>query len=298
MEALVNQKELICLIYLLEDEDKEVYQNVSEKLISFGEPVLPQLESASNLSLNQLVNERLEQIVHKIYYKKLAKQFEQWLYASKRNLLEGIILIAIYQHPDLNERWIKRKINDIAQNIYFELSLAYSPIKSISIFNTIFFDNYELSVANSNDHNPRHFFINHVLSFKTAEPLLIGILYYFICQQLELPVKPVLIEEQLFLVYNKKQFFKNSNHNNTIFPDKSAVHFFINPAEKGAILTNREMKQQYYSNDNYSPQNEAVLPCSSTDLVQLLLEKLGKCYHQNKEYNRSQEIKQLANMMI
>ena len=297
MEALVNQKELNCLIYLLEDEDRVVYRNVSEKLISLGTPILPHLEKAMDLSLQQSVGERLERIVHKIYYKKLAQQLEQWLYASKRNLLEGIILVAVYQHPDLNKRWIKRKINDIAQNIYFEFSLAYAPIKSISIFNSIFFDNYELHLPSPNDHNPRHFFINHVLSFKTAEPLLMGILYYFICQQLELPVRTMLLDGQLFLAYNKKDFFKNTTNNTPIFPSKTSTHFFIHPAQKGAILTNREMQEQYYSND-FSTQKQGILPCSSTDLVQLLLEKLGKCYHQNKEYDRSQELKQLANMMV
>ncbi|MFK7903903.1 MAG: hypothetical protein AB8B69_02200, partial [Chitinophagales bacterium] len=63
------KNELDYLFYLLEDEDKEVCHNVSMKLISYGERIVPKLEDAYDHSLttgNELLEERLEWIMHKI----------------------------------------------------------------------------------------------------------------------------------------------------------------------------------------------------------------------------------------
>lgn len=64
----MNDKELESLIKLLDDPDAEVSQHVEERLLSYGNEVIEYLESAWEQSFDALLQERIENLVHKIQY--------------------------------------------------------------------------------------------------------------------------------------------------------------------------------------------------------------------------------------
>ncbi len=289
---MISKSELACLIYLLDDNDKEVYTNVRNKLISLGTGVLQDLDIAMTRTSNQVVMERLEGVIHKINYTEFSRKFQQWCRTPERDLLDGAMLIASYQHPDLNEFWIRNKIEDIVKNIYFELSLVQPPLKSVSIFNKIFFDSYEFRASNRSDYNPRHFFINHVLSFKTGEPILLAILYLIIASKLELPIFGVSLPDQIVLAYTDKK--KTLEKPQTI-PTKK-VQFYINPENKGAILTKKDINK-FLSKDDWSTNKDFFYPCCNTMLMQTLIDQLSATYYQNKDFERADELNDLSDML-
>jgi len=289
---MISKSELACLIYLLDDNDREVYTNVRNKLTSLGTGILQELDIAVTRANSQLVTDRLEGVIHKIHYAEFKQKFKLWCATPQRNLLDGAMLIASYQHPDLNEFWISNKVADIVKNIYFELSLVQPPLKSVSIFNKIFFDSYEFRASNRNDYNPRHFFINHVLSFKTGEPIMLAMLYLIIAAELELPIFGVSLPDQIVLAYADK---KRQQVATQTIPTKK-VQFYINPENKGAILTKKDMNK-FLDEDNWSANKDFFYPCCNTTMMQMLIDQLSTTYHHNKDIDKAQEISDLSDML-
>ena len=58
----MNQAEINALIDLLDDPDAEVFNNIRARLISYGEEVIPELESAWEASFNNVVQTRIEKV--------------------------------------------------------------------------------------------------------------------------------------------------------------------------------------------------------------------------------------------
>ena len=64
----IDTKELSSLVKLLDDPDQEIYNRIREKLISFGPGVVHYLEGIWQQSMDTLMQERIEDIIHKIQF--------------------------------------------------------------------------------------------------------------------------------------------------------------------------------------------------------------------------------------
>ena len=64
----LSDNEFRALITLLDDNDKEVFSHVSDKLFSLGVEGIPMLESAWESSENQVIQTRLEDLINKIQF--------------------------------------------------------------------------------------------------------------------------------------------------------------------------------------------------------------------------------------
>ena len=67
----MNEKEVESLIKLLDDPDTEISRHVEDKLLSYGNEVIEYLESAWSQSLDTILQERIENLVHKIQFRML-----------------------------------------------------------------------------------------------------------------------------------------------------------------------------------------------------------------------------------
>jgi hypothetical protein len=71
MSEKLNQQQIQALISLLDDSDKEIYNEIESKLLSLGKEVIPILEDFWGNSFDAVLQGRIEQIVHKIQFESL-----------------------------------------------------------------------------------------------------------------------------------------------------------------------------------------------------------------------------------
>jgi hypothetical protein len=102
-EQTMNEKEVQSLIKLLDDPDQEIASHVEEKLLSYGNEIIHHLENAWSQSLDTILQERIENLVHKIQFLNIKKELELWYIGGSFDLLQGIIIINKYQYPDLDD---------------------------------------------------------------------------------------------------------------------------------------------------------------------------------------------------
>ncbi|MEY2829175.1 MAG: hypothetical protein RIQ33_1033, partial [Bacteroidota bacterium] len=93
MEALIPYKSLISL---LDDPDEEVYNNVFAKLCECGPIVIPQLENEWEHNVDELVQVRLETLIHTIQFDALKNALKTWVLNHADDLQMGILIFNKY----------------------------------------------------------------------------------------------------------------------------------------------------------------------------------------------------------
>ncbi len=179
-----DSSEIQALINLLDDPDDKIYTQIESKLISMGEVVIPHLENAwEHDSWGITFQGRIENIIHAIQYDQIKEKLTNWTNISSHDLLAGIILIAQYQYPDLDENRIHEQIEAINKDVWLELNNTLTALEKVRIINHIIFDVHGFSSNVKSFHSPQNSFINEVLDSKKGNPISLSILYSIIAQK-------------------------------------------------------------------------------------------------------------------
>ncbi len=91
-----NTKEISALVKLLDDPDQEIYQHVEARLLLYGNEVIDYLENVWEHSLDALLQERIENIVHKIQFSNVKEDLNLWYQSGAFDLLKGALVINRY----------------------------------------------------------------------------------------------------------------------------------------------------------------------------------------------------------
>ena len=294
----MSEKEIQALISLIDDPDENIYQHVKEKIIAFGGNIIPHLENIwENNSFGMLFQERIEDIIHKIQYDNVYASMHSWRKQGGIDLLEGAVIVAKYQYPDLDELEVKNAILKIRQDIWLELNDNLTALEKIAIFNQIIFTTHGLKGNKINYHAPQNSFINNVLESKKGNPLLLSIIYIVIAESLDIPIYGVNLPNHFILAYLDqynivKLIEKEIAKANDPKKSNSDVLFYINPFSNGAILHNNEITN-FLIHLKLDPKPEFYNPCSNVSIIKRLLNNLIFSYDKLGYPDKVSEIKEL-----
>lgn len=291
----LNQRELKALINLLDDPDEEVYTHVKARLMNLGNEIIPMLESVWEMGdpFNNLVQTRIENIIHDIQFFNIKNALLNWACNEYDDLLKGVILVAKYQYPDLDEKQIYRKIDQIIQDVWIELNDNLTGIEKVKVINHILFDVHGFSGNTTNYHAPQNSFINHVLESKKGNPLSLAILYAIIAKRLDLPIYGVNLPEHFILAYvADNEILKVITRADNDF----GVLFYINPFSRGAAFSKKEI-DAFLAQLKLKPKDSYFKPCSNIDIVKRLLNNLIFSYEKLGYPKKSEELKELLEVI-
>ena len=245
----MEQKEINALIRLLDDPDEEIYSHVKDKFISLGESIVPLLENVweSGDPFNDVVQTRIENIIQKIQFSKVKEELKTWANTENNKILDGAIIIAKYQYPDLDTSKIEKKINQMMQDIWLEINDNLTAVEKVKVINHIFYEIHRFGPNTTNIHSPQNSFINHVIETKKGNPLSLSIIYMSIAQKLGLPIYGVNLPQHFVMAF-VDEFAdiakKNKVNIEELLNDKdySSVLFYINPLTRGAVFPKRDIE--------------------------------------------------------
>ncbi|MEO6904421.1 MAG: transglutaminase-like domain-containing protein [Bacteroidia bacterium] len=289
----MNKKEISALISLLDDPDEIIFNQVSGKFLSIGQDIIPVLEDAWEHSFDTLIQNRIENIIHQIQFELIKEDLKKWASPEKQNLLEGAMLIAKYQYPDIDTTKIKRQINQIKHDIWLELNENLTALEKVKIINHILFDVHNFSGNTSNYHAPQNSYINNVLESKKGNPLLLSIIYTIIAQQLEIPIFGVNLPEHFILCYLDRESTEIVSKKGKI---ETNVLFYINPFSKGAVFGQKEI-DAFLKQLHLNPLVIFYEPCSNLEIIKRLLRNLIASYEKLGYPDKSEELKGLLNSL-
>ena len=286
-----NQKEIQALIHLLDDPDEMIYQQIREKIIGYGEELIPALEDVwENSTLGILFQNRIEQIIHEIQFKLCTDSLKDWKNSEEQDLLLGMLLISKYQYPDLNEDKVRKQIEKIKQDVWIELNPNLTALEKVKVINQTLFDLYGFSGNTTNYHAPQNSYINDVLDTKKGNPISLSILYMIIGQSLDVPLYGINLPKH-FIVGYADDFFLNEED-----IDKGHILFYINPFSKGGVFSHQEI-DYFLKQLKLSHSEEFYLPCNNLTIIKRVLNNLIYSYEKLGYPDKINEIKQLMDII-
>ncbi|HQV73851.1 MAG: transglutaminase family protein [Flavobacteriales bacterium] len=290
----MSENELQALITLIDDPDEGVYSQVRDKIVSYGDHVVPQLERAWEYAdLGDLFRDRIEDILHSIHLKVVADRLVAWKETGGEDLLEGALIISRYRYPDMDEQKVKARLASIRQDIWLELNDHLTAFEKVRVFNHIFFQIHGFKGNKRNYHAPQNSYINEVLDSKKGNPLSLAIIYQVLAEDLNLPMRGVNLPNHFVLAYLDEDSIGGADSGQQ---GEENILFYVNAFSQGDILGRNEINE-FLEKLKIEPRASFYAPCSNMDMIRRQLNNLANSYHKQGDSERSQELGTLRDLL-
>jgi regulator of sirC expression with transglutaminase-like and TPR domain len=279
---------LTALIKLLDEPDETAFRLIREQIVLQGRDAIGALEDALENTFSNIVRDRIQELIRKINLDNLYVEFLNWLSVCSSDLLSGFILVTKTQYPLLDEEDIVIRIEQLKMDIWIELHENLTALENVKVLNHMLFEIHHFE-GNMNDVNaPQNNFINSLLETKKGSPLALGILFIILAQKLQLPVYGVNLPQHFILAYLTSSGIED--------PDENDVLFYINPFNKGAVFTRREI-ELFIRQMKINPERSYFAPCSNPDIIRRLIGNLIFSYNQSRDQNKIEDLQTLLNAL-
>jgi len=281
MDTTNPRPELTALVNLLDEPDENAFLKVKEKLYYFGKDALPFLEHARDDVFDSRVQERIDQIIHRIYLDEITDEFTHWLNTGSSDLLKGFILVSRTDNPLLEEDSITREVEQLRMDAWLELNDDLTALEKIKVLNHIMFHVHSFDGNKIYPMAQENFYLPSLLKTRKGSSLSLGMLYIIIAQKLNIPIVGVNLPQHFILAYVSEEKID--------LPAVDDVKFYINPMNKGSVFTRREI-ELFISQLKIPADISYFTPCSNIDIIDRLLEDL---IFINERQNRPEKITDL-----
>jgi regulator of sirC expression with transglutaminase-like and TPR domain len=287
---LENTKEISALLHLIDDPDEEVFDAVSEKIVGYGKPIIPNLEHLWETTPDEGIQERIELLIHRLHYHDLTEDFRQWNVSGHHDLLLGSLLVCKFQYPELTTTPVLQEIEKIRRNIWLELNNYLTPLEQINIVTSILYSYYGLKGGEVNYKEPNEFLLHKTLEAKRGNQISNGVLYLLLCELLDIPVRAINIPRQSIIAYFKPGYSQEN------LPDPlSMIEFFIDPTS-GQVFSHQDV-ENYFKRIAVPPVSSYFKPRKNKQVIQQLLEEFSKCFTGQLDAYKQKELTELAALL-
>lgn len=279
----MNEKEIKALIYLLDDPDREIFQEIEHKLITCGPEVIPLLEHSWESSFDPLSQGRIENIIHRIQYDQVKNDLQLWKLNNSEDLLEGLLIINRYQYPNLHEEQVYYQLAELRRNAWYHLMYDMSPVEKVKLLNNILFREFGLSGNTSNYHDPQNSFIHKVLETKKGNPISLACIYALVAQKLDIPIYGVNLPKHFVLAYVDGE-------------NQDKVQFYINVFNRGQIMREEDI-YAFLRQLNLPLSDNYTLPCDNIAIIKRVLRNLIAAYEHVDNTEKKLEVETLLTLI-
>ena len=285
-----NNRELSALLLLIDDPDEEVFDAVSQKIVDYGKPIIPNLEHLWETTPDEQTQERIELLIHRLHFRDLTEEFRQWNVSGHHDLMLGALHVCKFQYPELTNTPVMQEIEKVRRNIWLELNNYLTPLEQINIVTSILYSYYGLKGNETNYKEPNEFLLHKTLEAKRGNQISNGILYLLLCELLDIPVRAINIPKQFIVAY-----FKPGYSDENLANPFHKIEFFIDPTS-GQVFTHQDV-DNYFKRISIPPAGTYFKPQSNKRVIRQLLEEFSKCFESEKDLYKKGELIDLSRLL-
>lgn len=283
--------ELTALFSLIDDPDKEVFDLISKKIVTYGMEVIPCLEDLCESTPCDATQNRINEIIHQVNFGTLVSELQLWNAQYPHDLVTGSTLIARYIHPHLCIEPIQKAVEAIRKEIWLELNDYLTTLEMAFIVSKILFQFQKISSERNNYQHLEHFLLPSLLDKKKGNALSTGILYQYLCEQLEIPIKLISIPDQSILACFQRNYLQASSE----VPYQQLILFYVD-AVTGKVFSQIDL-DRYFSTYQIKKKENFFEPMPHQKIMQKLTQEVGKCYLDQKHLDRKNDMDVLASLL-
>jgi len=283
--ALAENPEFDHLIKLLDDEDENIYSNVRERFLSYGDHTADFLRNFLN-DENFLIKKRATEIISTINFDNIESKLKQISNKKSKNFLEeALLLISSFGYPGLDQNEYRSRLDKMALDIETELiQINHNigeilPLEILNTVNNYLFFKKGFKGNSENYYDPDNSYINKVIDSKTGIPITLSILYILITRRLNLPISGINLPGHFILKYESKK-----------------DEFFIDPFNKGVVISLKEASE-FVKKIGMSKEEFEKIPylkkTSDKEIVLRVLRNLIEIYRKENEIIKIQQLEKL-----
>lgn len=288
----MNEKSIQALVRLIDDPDEHIFEHVRDEIINQGTSVIPFLENSwEEEDLGLLFQSRIENLIHEIQFNHVRIELKNWIDNPTKDLLEGALIIAKFQFPNLEEEKVKYAIQEMRKSIWLEINDYQTAYEKVRIFNKVFYGTYHFSGNSKNYHSPLNSFINTVIETKKGNPLSLCVLYSILAQSLDMPVYGVNLPNHFVLAYmDENRIASHLGQDNNY-----GVLFYINAFSKGGIFDKNEIVE-FLNGLNKPISREYFEPCTNSAIIMRMITNLIAAFQQSGNSTKVEELTELRDL--
>lgn len=275
-------KKLQTLIHLLDVSDEAAYEEVTSQIMAYGPDAIGVLEQAWLKLPDAERQNRLLTLIQQLHLERIYQKLTIWANFYPGDILQGYFLVSQYHYSDLDMEEVDGLLQEIRDDLRYELDDHLTPLQKIKVVNHILFDIHHLRVNVKKENIIGSNFLNRLLTTKKGSPIALGLLYMIVAQEFGIPLYGLPLAHHFVLAYMDADFPGKVAFN-------SEVRFYINPHFKGAAFTAKEITR-YLKETKQESSNAFFYPHSNVALIRRLLSDLKKIYTHFDDHARAEEV--------
>ncbi len=282
MSAQTKNKELNALISMLDEPDDSVFTEVKDRIYSFGNLALSELEVAWADLKSPLARQRAESLIRLIQRDELYLDLISWKNFSEHDLLEGAYLAAKFHYPDISKKTIRNELLAIAGHIRMEMNQSLTDLNKIRVFNHVLYRVHGFSGNRKYLNAPENMFLNKVMESRKGNPISLALIYLILGRMLELRVYGINLPHHFVLAFVQQKEEEREWK-------RSDVLFYINPFAEGTIFIADEISR-YLNEIDIKQKERFYLPVKDTVVIHRLLKDMQISFNKDGQKGRADEL--------
>ncbi len=277
-----TRAEIESLMFLLEDPDPFVQEQVQLRFMELGDRAVPLLDQIRVQTKDKEEKKRAKEVLHKLTFSTLKGDFAELLLegiGNRAQLERAVIMLARFGHPTLRESEYVKTLDHFADMIRPSLRYKRSEREKMRILMKFVFEDLNFRGDNKDYHNPANGFIDQVIERRKGLPISLSLVAMFIARRLQLPVFGVNMPIHFMLAFVGEK-----------------EEQLIDPYDQGAEVS---YDQCYFflKKNNVTPKPEHFKMASDIDILARCIRNLMHSYERNEEHDRVQELKSLLGLV-
>lgn len=276
-----NQSEIKSLIYLLDDPDPDIQQQVESRLMALGEQAIPLLDQYATHSHRSGQQEQIQRIIRRITSGSIEQEFinivDQGI-TSYTDLEKAMFVLSKFDKPTIRPEHYQRELDDFAESLQLKLRREIEvPVHKTVIgylFHTEGFSGSELDYF-----DPLNSYIHRVLERRTGIPISLAMVALFVTRRIGLPFFGINLPMHFLLQY-----------------DDGTKNFLIDPFNNGTIVT-EEQCIYFLKKNGIQPSKSHFEPATSYDMLARTLRNLINSYKKKDDQESTKNLNKLLNLL-
>jgi len=273
-----TRSEIESLMFLMEDPDPFVQEQVHLRFQELGDQAVPLLDQIRVESKDKDEKKRIREVLHQLTFETLKEEFADLVSEGIQNrgqLEKAVLLLARFGNPTLRTSIYEKTLDHFADMIRPSLRYKRNEREKMQILMKFIFEDLNFKGDNKNYHDPANGFIDQVIERRKGLPISLSLVAMFIARRLDLPVFGVNMPIHFMLTFVGSQ-----------------EEQLIDPYDQGAEVS---YDQCYFflKKNNVTPRPEHFKMAADVDILTRCIRNLMHSYERSNDPYRVEDLKSL-----